>query len=177
MKPGGCWRGKPQTQLPFALVPGIGLGGADHLSQIGAGHGWRPLGLTKRLLDQFGGNALAGLKAQHTTVLHTMGTQMARQRPGVNLGNRHRAVVTKVLRQRGLAAEVRRQRRHVSDDQPCGVDAIGFGVFVVAAHVADVGVGQRHNLLGVAGIGKNFLVACERGVKHHFTHRTACCTN
>src|SRR5947209_16480686 len=44
----------------------------------------------------------------------------------------------------------------------------GFLVVEVCANVADVGIGETHNLAGVAGIGENFLVAGEAGVENDF---------
>ena len=40
-----------------------------------------------------------------------------------------------------------------------------------------MGVGKRNDLLAVAGIRQDFLVARDSGVKHHFTHCGALRTN
>ena len=48
------------------------------------------------------------------------------------------------------------------------MDLAGFDVFRVDAVVADVRIGERDDLLAVARVGEDFLVAGDRGVEHHF---------
>ena len=48
------------------------------------------------------------------------------------------------------------------------MDLVGFDVFNINAVIADVRVRQSDDLLAIAGVGEDFLVAGERGVEHHF---------
>ena len=48
---------------------------------------------------------------------------------------------------------------------------VGLHVFGVHAVVADVRVSERDDLLAVAGVGQDFLVARHGGVEHHLTDR------
>jgi hypothetical protein len=52
--------------------------------------------------------------------------------------------------------------------RPGGVDLVGLDVFLVDAVVADVRIRQRDDLLAIAGVGEDFLVAGDGGVEHHF---------
>ena len=50
------------------------------------------------------------------------------------------------------------------------MDAIGFDIFGIGAVVANVRVGQGDQLLAIAGVGEDFLIAGDGGVKDHLTH-------
>ncbi len=69
--------------------------------------------------------------------------------------------------------KTRRLQRRVLDDQPGGMNPGGLDVLVVGAGVADVRIGQRDELPGVAGIGEDLLVAGHRGVEHHLANARA----
>jgi hypothetical protein len=97
-----------------------------------------------------------------------MGAQNARELARVDVGNGHRALTHEVGRERLAQAEVAGQQRQILDDQARGMDLVGFDVLGVDAIVADVRVRERHELLAVAGVGEDFLVAGHRGVEHHF---------
>src|SRR6218665_549415 len=58
-----------------------------------------------------------------------------------------------------------------------GVDLVGFDVLLIDAAVADVRVRECHDLLAVARVGEDFLVAGDGGVEHHFCDRGAGGTN
>jgi hypothetical protein len=47
------------------------------------------------------------------------------------------------------------------------VDAIRLGVFSIGTDVPDMGIGQRHDLLAIRGIGHDFLVAGHGSVEYH----------
>ena len=57
------------------------------------------------------------------------------------------------------------------------MDFVGFHILSVHTVVADVGVCQRNDLLAVARIGEDFLIASDSSVEHHFTHGGALRTN
>jgi hypothetical protein len=65
-------------------------------------------------------------------------------------------------------AEVAGQQRQVLDDEASGMDLVGFDVLRIDAIVADVRIREGHDLLAVARVGEDFLVAGHRGVEHHF---------
>ena len=79
------------------------------------------------------------------------------------------------FRQRDLAAPVARAARHVAHDQAGGEDLAGLRRPGGAAGVADVRIGQRHQLPRVGRIGEDLLVAGHGGVEHHFADRQAGC--
>jgi hypothetical protein len=58
-------------------------------------------------------------------------------------------------------AEVACDQRQVFDDQASGMDFVSFDVFHVDAVVTDVRVRQSDDLLAVAGVSEDFLVAGE----------------
>jgi hypothetical protein len=48
-----------------------------------------------------------------------------------------------------------------------------FEVQAIGPDIANVRVSQRHQLLAIAGVGEDFLVAGDGGVEDHLTHRGA----
>ncbi len=56
----------------------------------------------------------------------------------------------------------------IFDDEACGVDLVSFDVLCVDPVIADVRVRQGDDLLAVAGVSEDFLVAGDSGVEHHF---------
>ena len=88
---------------------------------------------------------------------------------GVDVGNRHRAFALQVLGQRQPGAEVRDPQRKILDHQAGGKDLAPFDILLVDPDVADVRIRQCDDLLAVARVGKDFLVAGERSVEHHLT--------
>ena len=64
-------------------------------------------------------------------------------------------------------------QRQVTDDQAGGKHAARLDVFGVGADVADMGIGQRHQLTGIRRIGQDFLIAGHRGVEHDFANGQA----
>ena len=58
--------------------------------------------------------------------------------------------------------------REFADDQGFDVGFRRFLIIEIRANVSDVGISQTDNLPGVAGIGENFLVSGEAGVKNDF---------
>ena len=54
---------------------------------------------------------------------------------------------------------------------------MGFDVLGIDPVVANVRIRERHDLLAVAGVGEDFLVAGHGGVEHHFADGGACGTN
>ncbi len=70
---------------------------------------------------------------------------------------------------RGLRrSPIGRNLRKFTHDQRLDVRSRRFLVFEVGADISDVGIGQTHNLPGVAGIGENFLVTGEASIENDF---------
>ena len=156
------------AQAPFALRPVVGLVHGDDLGQVQAAHRWRGLGRGNRLLDQGGRDLLALGQADDAAVLRAVGAQQAREPARIDVGDGDGVLAAQVLRQRLRGAEVGREQRQVADDQSGGVDLAGFDVFFVDAVVADVRIRERHDLLAVARVGEDFLVAGDGRVEHDF---------
>jgi len=60
------------------------------------------------------------------------------------------------------------QERQVADDEPGAIQLRGLEIFRGGARIADVRAGQRDNLARVGRVGKNLLIARERGVENDF---------
>ena len=74
-----------------------------------------------------------------------------------------------IERQRSGAAEIGCHQGQITNDQAGSVHLIGLDIFGVGAVVADMRIGQRDDLLAVAGVSQDFLVAGHGGVEHHLT--------
>jgi hypothetical protein len=57
------------------------------------------------------------------------------------------------------------------------MDLVSFDILGVDAVVADVRIRECHDLLAIAGVGEDFLVAGDGGVEHHFADGGAGGTN
>jgi hypothetical protein len=111
---------------------------------------------------------LTGSQANNGAVLRALAAQQAGELAGVDVGNGHGVLAHQVLRQRFRLAEVAGQQWQILDDQACGMDLVSFDVLGVDAVIADVRVRQGDDLLAVAGVSEDFLVAGDGGVEHHF---------
>ena len=69
-----------------------------------------------------------------------------------------------------LAAKVRGQQGQALDDETGGVDLVGLHILAVDAVVADVRVRQGDDLLAIAGVGEDFLIAGDGRVEHHLAN-------
>ncbi len=94
--------------------------------------------------------------------------QDAGEAAGVDAGDANRALLLQVVGEGLRGAEVRRCTRDFPQHQPSQAHAAGFIILGIDADVADVRVGERHDLLGVGGIREDFLIAGHGGVEHHF---------
>jgi hypothetical protein len=59
--------------------------------------------------------------------------------------------------------------RKLAHNKRFDVGPSGFLVVEIGAYVADVRIGQADDLARVAGIGKDFLITREAGIKNDFT--------
>jgi hypothetical protein len=80
------------------------------------------------------------------------------------------AVALEVIRQALGIAPVAGPARYVAHDQAGGMHAVGFGIHLVAAGVADMRVSKGDDLTGIGGIGEDLLVAGHGGIENHFAN-------
>ncbi|MNV20100.1 hypothetical protein D3C71_1109880 [compost metagenome] len=165
------------TQFPLCLRPLITRCRGHHLGQVQPGHVGGRLGLGDGFVDERLRDRLPCSKADDGAVLRTLAAQQARELSGVDVGDGNGLLTHEVLRERFRGAEVACQQRQVFDDQACGMDLVGFDVLHIDAVVADVRIREGHDLLAVARVGEDFLVAGDGGVEHHFADGGAGGTN
>ena len=75
-------------------------------------------------------------------------------------------IVTEAL----FGAKIRGQQRQVTDNQSRRLYPGGLLVLSGDASVADVRVGQGHDLSAVGGIRQDFLISGHRSIEDHLTH-------
>ncbi len=166
-----------RAQGPFGLGPVIRLLHRDFLRQIQARHagGFERQGFG--LGDQIVGDSLTWSQAQNCTVLGALAAQQAGQLAGVDVGNSYRFIADQVAREIRLRAKVAGDQRQVMDDQSRSMDLGRFRIFCVGAVIADVWIGKRDDLLAIAGIRQDFLVARDGGIENHLARCGAHCAD
>ena len=97
--------------------------------------------------------------------MRALAAQQAGELTGVDVGDGDGVLAHQVLRQRFRLAEVAGQQWQIFDDEACGVDLVSFDVLCVDPVIADVRVRQGDDLLAVAGVSEDFLVAGDGGVE------------
>ena len=63
------------------------------------------------------------------------------------------------------------------DDQACRMDLGRFRIFCVGAVIADMWIGERDDLLAIAGIRQDFLVARDGGIENHLARCGSHCAD
>ena len=96
-----------------------------------------------------------------------MGTQMADQGAGVDLGEHRNRIALHVLVGDLLGAPVGAGRRELAHDQALDVGLGGLVVGLVGSVVADLGIRQNDDLAGIGGVGGDLLVTGEGSIKNH----------
>jgi len=119
-------------------------------------------------------DCLADGKTNDAAILRTHRTQMARQFAGINIGNGNGFLGNQIARKALRGAEVAGQQGQVLDDQSRCVDLFGFDILGVDTVVADMGIGERDDLLAIARVGQYFLVPAHGGIEYHFADSLAC---
>jgi hypothetical protein len=104
---------------------------------------------------------------------HAARSEMARERPGIDVGNRDDLVVDEIVAQRAIRAPVAGDRRLVADDESRHLRRARFDVFRRHAVVPDLGTRHRHDLAGIRRVGEHFLVAGHGRVEYDLTARLA----
>ena len=110
--------------------------------------------------------------ARHdAAVLRPFVAQHPREPPRVDVGDGHHVLAPEVIGEiRGLAP-VGNEHRQVANDEPRGVDAVGFHVFGIRTRISDVRIRERHDLARIRGIREDLLVAGHGGVENHLSDR------
>ena len=135
--------------------------GGDFLSQVGAIH----LRDGARLRYKFLG---VELQRRDDSAHHPVIAQMAHQSPGIDLAQHRNLVALQIFFRNFLRAPVRADARELAHDQAFDVRTRSFVVVGVGAVIADFRIGENYDLPGVGGVGENFLIARDRGVKNNF---------
>src|SRR6185312_2971750 len=97
-----------------------------------------------------------------------MRAQVADYGPAVNIGDDRNLEFFQVLVRDLLRPPVGTDWRKLAYHQPFYVRVSGFIVFRIGAVVADLRIGQNHDLAGIGRVSEDFLVAGERGIKNYF---------
>ncbi len=100
-----------------------------------------------------------------------MGTEMAGERPGVDLADADHPRGVEVGLQLTGGSPGGGHGRVLAHDEAGHLGTGGFHVLPIHPVVPDVRIGHGHDLAGVRGIGQHLLVAGERGVEHHLARR------
>ena len=92
-------------------------------------------------------------------------TQMAGEAPGIDAGDRTHPPCGEEVLECALRPPARVQGREVTDDDALEVRGRRLVIERGDPVVADVGVGERHDLAGIARVGDDLLVAAQRRVE------------
>jgi hypothetical protein len=93
---------------------------------------------------------------------------VADQRPGIEVPDSGNFVAIQVELRRFRGTPVGRNLRKLPYNQRFDVRPRSFFVIKIRADISDVRIGQANDLARVAGIGENFLVTGEAGIKNDF---------
>ena len=126
------------------------------------GHRGQRLRLNNQLLRR-------RLIRRHHAAQRTELPQVPHQRPRVHIPNHRNAMPLQIFLRRLRRPPVRGQRRKFAHHQAFDVRLGRFLVVDIRADVSDVRVGQANNLAGITGVGENFLVTGEAGIKNDFS--------
>jgi hypothetical protein len=93
---------------------------------------------------------------------------VANESAGVDIPDGGNFVAIQIELRAFRGAPVGSDLRKFADNQGFDIRARSFFVIEIGANVADVGIGQANNLTRVTGVGENFLIAGETGIKNDF---------
>ena len=164
-------------QAPLGLAPCIGGRCGHQPRQVQPSHAGRCSSQGQRTRNQCRRERLARREAQNAAILCTLAAELAGQLAGVYVGDGHGTLALQVIAQRHVLTEIGGQQRQVLDDQAGGINPRCLHILRIHAVIANMGVGQGDNLLAVAGVSQDFLVASHGGVEHHFSDGSAGDTN
>ncbi len=93
---------------------------------------------------------------------------MADQGTGIDIGNDRNLRFFQIFVDHLLRPPIRADRGKLANNQPLDKRMRGFVVVGIGAVIADLGIGQDNDLAGVGGVGEDFLVTSQRGIKNYF---------
>ena len=147
--------------LLHGLGPLVCFARAHTAGQIESGHSRNPA----RLFDQF---LPVALHRREHAAHHAARPQVAHQRARVQIADDRYSRTRQEGVGRGIAAPIAGGRRKLANHQPLNVRAFGLVVRGTGSVVADLGIGQDHDLPGIRGIGEDFLISRESGIEDNF---------
>ncbi len=153
------------AQRPVALAPFVTLGAADFLGQV---HALEAGELARRCQRTLGGIVAFGIgSGENRPVLRALVAQDARQPARVDIGDGQHVLALEVVVQGPLAAKIAGHQWQIANHQSRRTDARGFDILVIDAGVADMRIGERDDLPGIGGVGKDFLIAGHGRIENH----------
>jgi hypothetical protein len=152
----------PAVEIEATLGPAVAFAGGNLFRQIHALEAGKPARRRNR------GLAIRRVPRHEATVLGTRIAQAPGELARVDIGDRHHATRAQPRRKIHLAAPVAGCDRRFAHDQASSEHPFGLVVECGAAGIADVRIGQRHQLARVGRIREDFLIAGHGGVEHHF---------
>ena len=148
-----------RPKLPLGLGPFISLLDGHNFRQVQSTHAGYGFGCRYRLVDDRRAYRFPKGQGQDATILRTVHPQVARQLAGINASDRHDAFLLQILSQCHGCAKVRSNQRQVFNNEPGCVHRAGLNVFGIDSVIANVGISQCDDLLAVARVREDFLIA------------------
>jgi hypothetical protein len=93
---------------------------------------------------------------------------MANQRARIEIPNHWDAVSLEKLLRGFRGAPVRREGGELAHDETFDVRLYRLVIIAIRTNISNVRIREANNLAGIAGIGENFLVTSEAGIKNDF---------
>ena len=97
-------------------------------------------------------------------------TDTARQSAGIDAGQADLAVCCHPFCKMLSAAEIARRSHVFAGDAANRCFYAAFQILVIGADIADMRECEGDDLRGIAGIGHDLLIACDRSIEAHFAH-------
>jgi hypothetical protein len=148
-------------QLDRALLPIVGFAAGDTAGEFLPRHGKKLF----RFKDQLVGRRTVG--GNHAAQRAHL-ADVANQRARVDIPDHGNLVTIQIELCCLCGTPIRRDLREFPDNERFNVRSRRFFVVEVRTHVADVGIGQAHDLPGITGVGEYFLITGEAGIENDF---------
>ena len=149
-------------ELDGAFLPAVGFFAGDVAGEFLPGHQRNLFCFMDQLL---GGRAVRGYNAAKRADV----ANVADERAGVDIPDGGNFVAIQIELGGFGGAPVRRDLRKLADDQRFDVGARRFFIVKIRADIANVRIGEADDLAGVTGVGENFLITGEAGIKNDFS--------
>ncbi len=149
------------SELDGPLLPIVGFAARNAAGKLLPGHQGELLGFEHELV---GRRAIGGDHAAKRTNLADVKHQGAR----IDVPDNGNFVAIEIELRAFAGTIVGSNLREFADDQGFDVRMRSLFIIEIRAHVADMGIREAHNLPGITGVRKNFLVSGEAGIKNNF---------